>query len=260
MPSAAAARRPIVAANWKMHGDLESVAALAAAIRDALGAVSSEVVVCPPFPYLIPVAAALGKRILLGAQDVHFKSAGAHTGDVCVSMLRDLGCHYAIVGHSERRGDHGETDDVVRLKVGALIGAGLRAIVCVGETLDERESGTTETVLDRQLQGSLSGLTSDPDRLVLAYEPVWAIGTGRTATPDLAQRAHAFIRERFAVLENAEAAQRVRIQYGGSVKPDNAKELFACPDIDGGLIGGASLDAASFAAIVRAGMAGGDYS
>jgi triosephosphate isomerase len=241
-----------------MHGDLATASALAAATRDAIGSVSSEVVICPPFPYLIPVGAMLGGEIRLGAQDVHFEASGAHTGDVSVSMLQDVGCRYAIVGHSERRSHHGETDEVVRGKAAAVIEAGCRAIVCIGETLDERENGNTESVLERQLTGSLSGLTADPDRLVIAYEPVWAIGTGKTATPEMAQQAHAFIRECYARLENGTAAQAVRIQYGGSVKPDNAEVLFACPDIDGGLIGGASLDADSFAAIVRASVPAGD--
>ena len=252
MPEAAVARRPIVAANWKMNGDLASCSALAAAIRDGVGHVSTEVVVCPPFPYLVAVAASLGGVIRLGAQDVHFEAPGAHTGDVSASMLRDLGCRYVIVGHSERRTNHAETDDLVVRKAAALMGAGLQPIVCIGETLEQREAGETEDVLERQLTGSLAGLDLDPERLVLAYEPVWAIGTGRTATPEQAQQAHAFIRRRIAALADDEAGERLRIQYGGSVKPDNAATLFACPDIDGGLIGGASLDATSFASIVRA--------
>jgi len=258
MPSAAIERRPIVAANWKMYGDLAVASALAAATRDAIGRVSTEVVICPPYPYLLPVAAALSGSIRLGAQDVHFEGPGAHTGDVSASMLADLGCRYGIVGHSERRTHHGETDETVRRKAGALIDAGIRAIVCVGETLDQRERGETEAVLDRQLTDSLAGLTAEPEALVLAYEPVWAIGTGRTATPEMAQQAHAFIRERLASLENHDVAQSVRIQYGGSVKPGNAEELFSCPDIDGGLIGGASLDAESFAAIIRASVSAGE--
>jgi triosephosphate isomerase len=252
MSSAATARRPIVAANWKMHGDLATASTLATATREAIGRVSSEVVICPPFPYLIPVGTSLGGAIGLGAQDVHFAASGAHTGDVSASMLRDLGCRYAIVGHSERRTNHGETDEIVRRKAAALLEAGIRAIVCVGETLEQRESDQTEKVLERQLTGSLDGLTADPDVLVVAYEPVWAIGTGKTATPEMAQQAHAFIRDRLAILENQDVADAVRIQYGGSVKPGNAEELFACPDIDGGLIGGASLDAEGFAVIVRA--------
>jgi len=258
MPRCENRRRPIVAANWKMNGDLAMASTLAAATREAIGAVSSEVVICPPFPYLIPVAASLGGSIELGAQDVHFEAPGAHTGDVSASMLRDLGCRYAIVGHSERRANHGETSETVCRKAAALIDAGVRAIVCVGETLEQRESDETEKVLKRQLTESLDGLTSDPEFLVVAYEPVWAIGTGKTATPEMAQQAHAFIRDRLAIIQNQDVADAVRIQYGGSVKPGNADELFACPDIDGGLIGGAALDAGSFAAIVRASASAGD--
>jgi len=257
MPDAATGRRPIVAANWKMHGDMAGASALAAATCEAIGAVSSEVVICPSFPHLIPVGASLDGSIRLGAQDVHFEGPGAHTGDVSASMLLDLGCRYGIVGHSERRANHGETDETVQRKAAALIDAGIRPIVCIGETLEQRENDETEAVLDRQLSGSLEGLAGDPDALVLAYEPVWAIGTGKTATPDMAQEAHAFIRERLACMENQQVADAVRIQYGGSVKPGNAEELFSCPDIDGGLIGGASLDADSFAAIVRASVSTG---
>lgn len=252
MASGSKQRRPIVAANWKMHGDLASLSALAASIRDATAGSSAEVVLCPPFPYLLPIAATLDGKIRLGAQDVCFEGPGPHTGDVAASMLADLGCRYALVGHSERRMNHGETDEVVRRKAAALMEAGVHAIVCVGETLEQREGGETEAVLERQLTESLAGLTADADRFVIAYEPVWAIGTGRTATADQAQQAHAFLRERLRSIENAELAERVRIQYGGSVKPDNAATLFSCPDIDGGLIGGASLDAGSFAAIVAA--------
>ena len=250
--SSASRRRPIVAANWKMHGDLASLSELATTIREKTAGSSAEIVLCPPFPYLISIGAALDGTIRLGAQDVHSETLGPHTGDVAVSMLADLGCHYVIVGHSERRTNHGETDALVRSKAVALIQGGLHAIVCVGETLEQREAGDTEAVLERQLTESLSGLTADADRFVIAYEPVWAIGTGRNATPEQAQQAHAFLRERLSSIENAALAARVRIQYGGSVKPDNAAALFSCPDIDGGLIGGAALDAGSFAAIVRA--------
>jgi len=245
-------RRPIVAANWKMHGDLTSLSALAKKILAETAEASAEIVLCPPFPYLIPIAATLGEGVHLGAQDVHFEQQGAHTGDVASAMLSELGCRYVIVGHSERRTNHGETDALVRSKVAAVFEAGLRAIVCIGETLDQREAGDTEAVLERQLTEGLRGLTGNADRLVIAYEPVWAIGTGLNATPDQAQRIHAFLRQRLTSLENEEVAERIRIQYGGSVKPDNAAALFSCPDIDGGLIGGASLDAGSFSAIVGA--------
>ena len=241
-----------MAANWKMHGDLATLSALAAGIRDGTKGSPAEIVLCPPFPYLIPIGATLDGTLHLGAQDVHFEDPGAHTGDIAASMLADLGCRYAIVGHSERRTNHGETDEVVRRKTAAVFEAGLRAIVCIGETLDQREAGQTEAVLERQLTESLRGLTADADRFVVAYEPVWAIGTGLNATPEQAQEAHGFLRERLSSIENADVAARVRIQYGGSVNPDNAAALFSCPDIDGGLIGGASLDAVSFAAIVSA--------
>lgn len=248
----AGSRRPIVAANWKMHGAGGTLTALATGIVAATARSDAEVVVCPPFPYLSQIGATLDGEVALGAQDVHFEPEGAHTGDVAASMLADLGCRYAIVGHSERRTNHGETDDVVRRKAAAAMQAGLRPIVCIGETLEQREAGRTETVLERQLIGSLHGMTDNPDAFVLAYEPVWAIGTGRNATPAQAQAAHAFLRGRLGSIENDEVASRIRIQYGGSVKPDNAAELFACPDIDGGLIGGASLAAESFGAIVAA--------
>ncbi len=248
----AGARQPIVAANWKMHGDGATLTELARGIGEATSRAAAEVVVCPPFPYLERIGAVLDESVSLGAQDLHFESAGAHTGDVAASMLVDLGCRYAIVGHSERRTNHAETDEIVRRKAAAAMRAGLCAIVCIGETLEQREAGETETVLERQLTESLRGLTGDPAAFVLAYEPVWAIGTGRNATPEQAQAAHAFLRGRLRALENAELAALVRIQYGGSVKPDNAAALFSRPDIDGGLIGGASLDAAAFGAIVSA--------
>jgi triosephosphate isomerase len=245
-------RRPIVAANWKMHGDSTSLPTLTKTILAETTDASAEIVLCPPFPYLVSIGACLGEGVHLGAQDAHFQQAGPHTGDVAASMLSDLGCRYVIVGHSERRTHHGETDALVQSKVAAVLQAGLRAIVCIGETLGQREAGDTENVLERQLTESLRGLTVDADRIVIAYEPVWAIGTGRNATPDQAQQVHAFLRERLCSIENEEAAGQTRIQYGGSVKPANAATLFACPDIDGGLIGGASLDAGSFIAIVRA--------
>lgn len=245
-------RRPIVAANWKMHGTGATLTQLAAGIVEHTAGSGIDVVVCPPFPYLSRIGASLDDAVSLGAQDLHFEPEGAHTGDVAASMLADLGCRFAIVGHSERRTNHAETDDVVRRKAEAAMQAGLCAIVCIGETLEQREAGETEAVLEHQLTASLRGLTADPGRFVLAYEPVWAIGTGRNATPEQAQAAHAFLRQTLAAIEDTGIASRVRIQYGGSVKPGNAAELFSCPDIDGGLIGGASLDAESFGAIVAA--------
>jgi len=253
------ARRKIVAGNWKMNKSAAEARALVAGIRgetdDGAGAV--EVVVCPPFTALESAAAALaGSRIALGAQNMHAEASGAFTGEVSAAMLAALGVTYVILGHSERRTLFGETDAIVNRKVRAAIGAGLIPIVCVGETLAERESGRMVEVVSGQVAGSLAGVTADElaaGRLVIAYEPVWAIGTGRTASKEQAQEAHALIRRVLAKLTCGKAAEAVRIQYGGSMKPENAAELLAMPDIDGGLIGGAALQAGSFAAIVRAG-------
>jgi triosephosphate isomerase len=247
-------RRPIVAANWKMNKTAGEALALAGEIRRRLAGLDAvEVVICPPFTALGLVGERLGTSgVALGAQNAHAEPSGAFTGEVSAPMLADLGCAWVIVGHSERRTLCGETDRDVNRKARAVLAAGMRPIVCVGETLDERERGATEDVLARQLAGSLAGLEPDLARIVLAYEPVWAIGTGRTATPEQAQEAHAFLRQRIAEGAGHDAALALRIQYGGSVKPDNARALFELPDVDGGLIGGASLDAASFEAIVRA--------
>jgi triosephosphate isomerase len=255
-------RKPIVAGNWKMNLTPAEGVALAAAVRTALadvaaaagtGAGAVEVVLCPPYPALAAVGEAVaGSGIALGAQNVHWEAKGAFTGEVAAPMLAALGCRYVIVGHSERRTLCGEDDATVNRKARAVLAAGLTPIVCIGETLGEREEERTEAVLARQVAGSLAGLGRDIGRLVLAYEPVWAIGTGRNATSAQAEEAHAFVRRRVALLAGDEAAAAVRIQYGGSVKPDNAAELFREPDVDGGLIGGASLAASSFVAIVRA--------
>jgi triosephosphate isomerase len=193
-----------------------------------------------------------GTEVSLGAQDLHWETQGAYTGEVSAAMLLDLGCRFVIVGHSERRAFFGETDVSVNRKTGAAIAAGLCPIVCVGETLEQRERGETEQIVRAQVERGLEGLGHALREIVVAYEPVWAIGTGRTATAEQAQSAHGLIRETLAALGGAAAADTVRIQYGGSVKPGNAAELFSGPDVDGGLIGGASLDADSFAQIVRA--------
>jgi triosephosphate isomerase len=210
-----------------------------------------EVVICPPFTALAAaVEAAKGSPVAIGAQDCYWEKEGAFTGQVAVPMIADLGCSHCIVGHSERRQFFGETDATVDKKIEAVLANGLNCIACVGETLAEREAGQTFAVLGRQVRNGLSRhLTSA--HLVIAYEPVWAIGTGKTATPVQAQEAHAFIRQVVAQAANPEAAKAVRILYGGSVKPDNIATLMAQPDVDGGLVGGASLDAASFAKIVR---------
>lgn len=252
-------RRKLVAGNWKMHGSTESVTALARAVQEgARGMEQIDVVVCPPYPYLGQVAGLLqAGTVALGAQDICEKAGqGAYTGEVSGQMLADVGCRYVIVGHSERRQLFDDTDQRVATKFKAAQEAGLVPILCVGETLGERDTAQTDVVLARQLGAVLAAAGINAfAKAVLAYEPVWAIGTGRTATPEQAQAAHAYLRQMVAK-EDAIIARDLRILYGGSVKPDNAPTLFACPDVDGGLIGGASLDAAHFAAICAAGQAG----
>jgi len=247
-------RRTIIAGNWKMHGTLDEATALASAVVAATAESSgAEVVLCPPFTALDSVARTIDRtQVSLGAQDLHWEAQGAYTGEVSAAMLLDLGCRFVIVGHSERRSYFGETDESVNRKAEAAIAAGLRPIVCIGETLEQRECGETEQVVRAQVERGLEGLGDALREIVVAYEPVWAIGTGRTATAEQAQAAHALIRETLAALGGATAAASVRIQYGGSMNPGNAAELLSCPDVDGGLIGGASLDADSFAQIVRA--------
>ena len=250
-------RQPLVAGNWKMNGSLASIESLIQGIKAGLASVTSaELAVCPPYVYLPTVAGMLqGTSIALGAQDVNDKEAGAHTGEVSAGMLTDVGCKYVIVGHSERRSIYGESDEFTARKFAAARAAGLKPILCVGELLEEREQGITERVVGRQLDAviALEGIHALADA-VIAYEPVWAIGTGKTATPQQAQDVHAFIRARLAELDKS-VAGKVQILYGGSVKGSNARELFSMPDIDGGLIGGASLDANDFLAIGQAGNA-----
>lgn len=246
-------RRPILAANWKMHKTIGEAVAFAKAFAPLVADVTgAEIVIAPPFPALAAVGAALlGTRVLLAAQNVHPEKQGPFTGEVSPPMLVDLGCAYAIVGHSERRHIFGESSAFVAKKTAALLAHGVRPIVCVGETLDEREAKRTFAVLEAQLRGSLAEVAIEQALdVVIAYEPVWAIGTGRTATPAIAQEAHAMIRGWLQKSFGA-AGDSMRIQYGGSVKPDNVTELMAEPDIDGALVGGASLEVASFAAIVR---------
>jgi len=251
------ARRTIVAGNWKMNLDRAQGRALAATVasrRDAAAGV--ELVLCPPAVYLETVGAALAAAksdVTLGAQNAHDQSGGAFTGEVAPGMLVDLGCRHVILGHSERRTLCGETDAMVNAKTKAALAAGLVPIVCVGETLAEREAGRTATVVETQVKGSLAGLSAaDLEKVVVAYEPVWAIGTGKVATPQQAQEVHAQIRGLLAGLASPAVADRIRIQYGGSVKPDNAADLAAQPDIDGALVGGASLKADDFLAIAAA--------
>lgn len=242
-------RKKIVIGNWKMNGSLSRNAELLGAIAAAALPEEAEVAVCPPFPYLQQCRDALqGTSVGWGAQDVSEHECGAFTGEVAVSMLLDLGCRYAIVGHSERRAMHGETDDLVARKAQVVLAAGLVPVVCVGETLEEREAGLTHAVVLRQLDAVLDLLGNQSTGIVLAYEPVWAIGTGKTATPSEAQAVHAQLRLRLVEV----GAGDVPILYGGSVKPDNAGELFQSPDIDGGLIGGAALKSGDFLNIVAA--------
>ena len=244
-------RKKLVAGNWKMHGSLADNAALLEALKPALAGI--EAVVCVPFPYLAQAQAVLGgSSITWGAQNLSEQSKGAFTGEVSASMLLDFGCRYVIVGHSERRSLYGESDELVASKYVVAQAAGLTPILCVGESLDERESGVTEAVVARQLDAviKVAGVESLA-KAVVAYEPVWAIGTGKTASPEQAQAVHAFIRGKIATL-NSKVADQLVIQYGGSVKAANAAELMAQPDIDGGLIGGASLVADEFVAICRA--------
>ena len=249
-------RRPIVAGNWKMHGSRSENARLIEELLAGLPArPAAGCVVCPPFVYLQEVARLLRDAeipVALGAQDVCAEGQGAYTGEVSAAMLRDVGCVYVIVGHSERRSLYGEDDQLVARKFAAAQARGLVPILCVGEHLSEREAGRTHAVLARQLDAVLELSGADAmARAVIAYEPCWAIGTGRNATPEQAQDAHRFIRGRIAE-RNAKIADEVRILYGGSVKAGNAGELFAQPDVDGGLIGGASLKAQEFLAILEA--------
>jgi triosephosphate isomerase len=250
-------RTKIVAGNWKMNLDRAKAKELTAAVAARRGeAAKVELVLCPPALYVETVGAVLAgtkSNVGLGAQNMHDKASGAFTGEVAPPMLVDLGCHYVILGHSERRTLFGETDAAVNVKTKAALAAGLVPIVCVGETLEEREAGKTGAVVTGQVQGSLAGLSAaDLEKIVVAYEPVWAIGTGKVATPEQAQEVHALIRRLLAGLSSPEVAARVRIQYGGSVKPDNAADLARQPDIDGALVGGASLKADDFLGIAKA--------
>lgn len=247
-------RRKLVAGNWKMHGSLAENEALLSGILAGMGAVKADVAVCVPFPYLAQAQAKLtGSAIRWGAQNMSQHAKGAYTGEVSAAMLKDFACTYVIVGHSERRAIYGESDDLVAEKFAAVQAAGLTPILCVGETLAEREGGITEAVVARQMDAVIAkcGVASLA-KAVVAYEPVWAIGTGVTASPDQAQAVHAFIRAKVRGLDAA-VADGLIIQYGGSVKANNAVELFGQADIDGGLIGGASLNVEEFLAICRAG-------
>jgi triosephosphate isomerase len=251
-------RTKLVAGNWKMHGETAGNQTLLNALKSGMAGagmagIQASVAVCVPFPYLAQARSDLaGTAITWGAQDVSEHAQGAYTGEVSAAMLRDFDCCYVIVGHSERRGYHGETDEIVAAKADAAIAVGLIPIICVGETLAERAGNITGQVITRQMDAVIARIgTAGLAKAVVAYEPVWAIGTGKTASPEQAQEVHVLIRARVAAAD-ADVAAALRILYGGSMKPNNAKELMARPDIDGGLIGGAALVAADFIAICAA--------
>jgi triosephosphate isomerase len=247
-------RTPLLAGNWKMHGARREAVALATALAKDVGHVTGrEVLVAPPYTALEAVGHAIaGTGIRLGAQNLHWEPKGAFTGEISAEMLREAGCTHVIIGHSERRQLFGETNETVNKRLGVALAAGLTPIVCVGETLQEREADATVEVVERQIVAGLAGISAaDLARAIVAYEPVWAIGTGKTATPAQAQEVHRTIRDQLAKLAGADTAERVRILYGGSVKPDNIDSLMAEPDIDGALVGGASLVAEQFSRIVR---------
>ena len=251
-------RKKIFAANWTMNMTQAESARFVESLLLDLGDINDvEVVIVPPFTAIAKVTECFGKaqNIKIGAQNMHWEKNGPYTGEISAALLRDLFVRYVVLGHSERRSLFGETDEIVNRKVRAAHEATLRPIVCVGETLDQRDRGNVEKILSIQLRGSLAGIEAkELQETVIAYEPVWAIGTGRNATPEQAQEAHAFIRRTLAKLSDETIADRIRIQYGGSVKPDNARELMSQPDIDGALVGGASLDPRSFAQIVHAAL------
>ena len=250
-------RKPFVGGNWKMNTNRTTSADLTRAVVDGLARVEGvEVAVYPPFPYLLAVRSILRDRsssIRMGAQNAYHRPDGAYTGEISIEMLKDCGATTVLVGHSERRHVIGEQDELINAKVRAVLEAGLECVLCVGETIGEREAGHTDPVNQRQVRAGLADVPGDwVNRLVLAYEPVWAIGTGKTATPDDAQAVHRKLRQLLSGLYGPEIAARTRIIYGGSVKPSNAAGLFAQPDIDGGLIGGASLKPEDFVGIVKA--------
>jgi triosephosphate isomerase (TIM) len=247
-------RKKVIAGNWKMYKNPTQTQAF---FRDfsplVAGHTHDEIVICPPYTDIyVAIEAAKGTGISIGAQDLHWEKEGAYTGEICPSMLMDMGCTHVIIGHSERRQYFGETDDVVNFKLKAALEAGLTPIVCVGEVLQEREAGLTEDILRRQCVRAFSAISAaKAAKLIVAYEPVWAIGTGKTATPQMASDAHVIVRAEAAKAFGQEFSNNLRILYGGSVKPDNAKALMSEQEIDGALVGGASLDPKSFAAIVK---------
>jgi triosephosphate isomerase (TIM) len=250
-------RKPIFAGNWKMHKNAAETGCLVHDLVTGLQGIAAgcEVLVAPPFTSIpAAVAAASGSAILVGGQNLHWEDKGAFTGEISGSMLKEAGCTHVIIGHSERRQYFGETDESVNLKIVAAMRNDLVPVFCLGETLEERDAGRTFDVVKTQMNGGMRDIRpSEPDRFVIAYEPVWAIGTGRTATPAQAQEVHAFLREELRSVFGTAFAERVRILYGGSVKPDNSRILMECADVDGGLVGGASLKAEDFLGIMREG-------
>lgn len=253
-------RTPFVGGNWKMNTDATTGNALARALASGLDASGGvEVAIYPPFVYLSSISQSIaGSDISLGAQDAYHEPSGAFTGEISLDMLKDCGVRSVLTGHSERRHVIGENDTIVNKKTRAVLASGLQVVLCIGETLDQRESGKTDAINEHQTRAGLEGVSKDQlSRVVIAYEPVWAIGTGKTATPEDAQNAHARIRELIATMYDQDAAEAIRIIYGGSMKPGNAGELMAMPDIDGGLIGGASLVSDDFLSIIRSSVAQG---
>jgi len=247
-------RIPIIAGNWKMNKTIKEAQELAVEVRDRLADVTNvEIVICPPFTALQPVREIIhNSNIVLGAQNVHWEKQGAYTGEVSPEMLKEAGCKYVIIGHSERRTYFHENDEMVNRKVKAALTQGLSPIMCIGETLEEREKGLTEKVVERQLINGLKDVSKERIlNMVIAYEPVWAIGTGKTATPSQAQVVHAFLRQLLVRLYPKDIVSQIRIQYGGSVKPENMRNLMKEEDIDGVLVGGASLEVDSFVKIVK---------
>lgn len=247
-------RRPIIAGNWKMHKTVQESIDIGIGLKRKFYTFSdADIVICPPFTALSRVSDVItDSAIMLGAQDMYWESEGAFTGEISPTMLKDAGCRYVIIGHSERRHIFGETDEDVNKKLKVVLKHGMVPIMCVGEKLEERDHGMTFEVLEKQLGRGLKDLAKDEAvRVIIAYEPVWAIGTGRTATPQQAQEAHKFIRDFIERTHNKEAAVKIRIQYGGSVKPGNIAQLMAQEDVDGALVGGASLDVNSFTEIVQ---------
>lgn len=248
-------RKKVIAGNWKMNKDLNESQSLVSGIIDGLGSDDKcDVIVCPPFTSLSEVNSLIkNTQIKLGAQNVYFEHDGAFTGEISVSMLKSVGCEYVIIGHSERRTIFGETDELINKKIKKALAGGLKVIFCLGESLAQREEGITNSVVENQLQKGLDGITPEElANIIIAYEPIWAIGTGKTATKEQAQEVHAFIRSYIFTKFSKESGEKIIIQYGGSVKPDNASSLLSQPDIDGALVGGACLKADSFLGIIAA--------